>query len=123
MKITKSRLIEIITEEAHSISSATSPEALEEQTEQQKFITALANDIRNIVARDFESRIQTMIEDHRGLMTNYEKLLSRVRNLEATSAGQFSDKDLELDDTVSDETAETPLTPEQEAEFRRKLPR
>lgn len=122
MKITKSRLIEIIKEEAHSIGSTASLEALDEQTEQQKkFVTALANDIRKIVARDFESRIQTMIEDHRGLMTSYEKLLSRVRDLEATLGKELSDKDLEAVDIGSDETAEMPLTPEQEAELRRKL--
>ena len=85
-----------------------------------KFVTALANDIRKIVVRDFESRIQTMIEDHRGLMTSYEKLLSRVR-VEATLGKELSDKDLEAVDIGSDETAEMPLTPEQEAELRRKL--
>lgn len=122
MKITKSRLIEIITEEAHSIDSAESSKALGEQTEEQKrFVKALASDVRKIVARDFEARIQTMIEDHRGLMTNYEKLLSRVRDLEAALGNQLPDKDLGAVDADSDETAEMPLTPEQEAELRRKL--
>lgn len=122
MKITKSRLIEIITEEARSIGSPPSLEALGEQTEQQKkFVIALANDIRKIVARDFEPRIQTIIEDHRGLMTNYEKLLSRVKDLEANLGNQLPNKDLGTVDVESDETEEMPLTPEQEAELRRKL--
>jgi hypothetical protein len=103
MKITKSRLIEIITEEVHQSRGMPSPQKIEEHKSPELFAKQMEV-YHNQQVGPIKNKVDVMLTEHQRLMRLTEELVKRINDLEAQIASISGDDKTVRQLKMSDDT-------------------